>query len=121
MAASPTAWLQEWPNRCTGSRAEGGEALHMLLTKKSLSKNERHGENTVLGGTRWGGNTFICGAVITSELAFVPLKGGGVKSLLQRRQGGQDRERGSGTGRLQRVCPRFLQQMFNRSDEQLIC
>ena len=93
----------------------------MLLTKKSLSKNERNGENTVLGGTRWGGNKFICGAVITFELAFVPLRGEGVKSLLQRRQGGQDRERGSGTGRLQMVSRRLLQQILNRSDAKLIC
>lgn len=93
MAASPTAWLQEWPNRCTGSRAEGGEASHMLLTKKSLSKNERSGENIVLGGTQWGGTKFIYSAAITFVLAFVPLKGERFKSLLQRRHGGQDRER----------------------------
>lgn len=45
MAASPTAWLQEWPNCSAGSRARGrGNAAHASYTKKSLWKNERNDE-----------------------------------------------------------------------------
>ena len=54
MAASPTAWLQEWPKRGAGQGGEGGQEPNRLRTKKSLSKNERNGKKKkkirVLGG-----------------------------------------------------------------------
>lgn len=80
MAASPTAWLQEWPHRGAGSRAEGGEVPYMLQTKKSLSKNERNSE-------KWGfrkslvGREFVNDAVTRVEMACVPRTGVGFKSV----------------------------------------
>lgn len=103
MAASPMAWLQEWPNRSAGSRAEGGEMPHTCSGQRITFK-ERNGENEGLQKCLVGRRTFMGdGAVSRFELCLLR---SGIRICISEERG-KDRDREK-RGRLNAVCLSLL-------------